>query len=199
MYNHARLDSFHIQGGSLLQGGWDMAFLTWNFLWQLSSMADLPHAYLSETSATTQMHTPNLLLSAGSPSTAQVSLGLSNLLPHSPISFKYRLALPTQLRHTFIPSWSQEESLGHLPGSLSASPMTVKEKLSRRFSAVKRMIREVSLLFSYLETEGRTPGSSMLIVAPPSGWETTSSSVCYSAVAKVPYPPQARGLKTSSC
>lgn len=66
MYNHARLDSFHIQGASLLQGGWDMAFLTWNFLWQLSSMADLPHAYLSETSATTQMHTPNLLLSSNS-------------------------------------------------------------------------------------------------------------------------------------
>lgn len=80
------------------------------------------------------------------------------------ISYNHRLALLAQLINTFIPSWYQEEGLGHCLGSLSASSMTVMEKLSRSYSAVKRMTREEgSLLFSGLEAE-----SSRLIVTPPS-------------------------------
>lgn len=101
----------------------------WPATCQVMCRKENPEAHLCKASATTQTCTfyclQGLLLQPRSALVFQFCLS-------PPISCKHRPAPPTQLIHTFIPSWSQAEGPGHCPGSLSNSPMT-EGKLRRRY------------------------------------------------------------------
>lgn len=121
-----------------------------------------PEAHLCEASATTQMSTPNLLLSIhGVSLCSQASLGLSILLPQAP-NQQQAQASTSISAHSLLSLLEPRVD----PGSLRRLTKCLSSECE---GAVQRMVRgEVPLLFSALETEHRAPESSVLTVMPPS-------------------------------
>lgn len=160
-----------------------------------------PEVHLCEASATTQMSTPDLLLSV-----SRVSL----CSPGQPWSFNSSPSVPQSEastgQHFHLSSYSLLSLLEPRvdPGSLHRLTRCLSNECEGKpqqkvlSCAENGKGRSIPVLLS---PGDRTQDSRVQHAygdASLSGWETVSFSVWYSAVAKFPYAPQARGLKTSS-